>query len=128
MPIPLLAYGENLVLGDALRRELGRGATLIPPCHNTVARPVDTGLRQLVGASGGLDQSLPARVAAVTGKQLEAEMLSELDTGSHIWIAGELHGVDFCVTIQGRARVDACQPAEQGCFRIVLTLEAGHAL
>lgn len=119
--IPLLVYGDHLDFESGLRQWQGLGGLMVGGPRKTTGYPTDRNLRRLFRGRGEAEANLAARVVAVTGRQIEIELPSELAAGSPLWIAGEVHGLGLSVAIQGQVRVLACQPCGPGRFRAQLT-------
>lgn len=64
-----------------------------------------------------------SKLIDLTDGGLGAEILNPLPVGSRVTVAGDLHGSESAVKLEGRARVAHCGSGENGAFRIGLLFE-----
>jgi hypothetical protein len=66
---------------------------------------------------------LAAKLVDAGDGGLGAEMYVELQPGTAVAFAGELHSPFFCMKLHGRARVAHCRTRKEGVYRVGLAFE-----
>ena len=64
-----------------------------------------------------------AKLVDVNETGLGVEMFVPLVVGSAVTVAGDLYSSDYCLNVQGKARVIYCHCEKEGTFRIGLAYE-----
>lgn len=116
--LPLVVYGHGLTWRGPDAPPLAAGMRSCDQC----ASPADKDLRSLLGTRDYGQVAAPAEVIALAQDEMEVKTFSPIAAGSEVWLAGELHGINCCAAVRGRARVVECRLPETGAYHLRLAL------